>query len=200
MKDVITIFPTSVMRKTFDDSFTDEQLDIFINTEKIRNQFNTQSKDSYILNMPELENIKNFCMEGVQEYFDKIIGAKDDVKPYITQSWLNWTDTNESHHQHYHGNSVVSGVFYISTEQDDSIDFIRDEIFPYILIPKEYTLYNSLTCKVFAEEKVLLLFPSHLKHQVRVREGSKMRISLAFNTFVKGKIGSKELLNELIID
>ena len=200
MNDVITVFPTSIMRKVFDDSFTDKQMDIFLNSESMRSSYNTHSKDTYILNNTELENIKNFCMEGVQDYFTRIIGATDEVKPYITQSWLNWTDTGESHHQHYHGNSIVSGVFYISTEQDDSIDFVRDETYPYVLIPKEWTISNSLKCKVFAEEKVLLLFPSHLIHEVVVREGSKMRISLAFNTFVKGKIGNQDLLNELILE
>ena len=200
MKDVISVFPTSIMRKTFDDSFTDEQMDIFSNSEQIRSAYNTHSADTYILNKPEFKNIKEFCLQGVQDYFTKIIGATDEVNPYITQSWLNWTVTGESHHQHYHGNSIVSGVFYISTEQDDSIDFLREESFPYVIIPKEWTYENSLKCKVFAEEKVLLLFPSYLKHEVVVREGSKTRISLAFNTFFRGTLGSKELLNELILE
>ena len=200
MKDVITIFPTSIMRKTFDDSFTENQMNIFLNSERKPSMYNLHSENTYILEMPELKNIKEFCLQGVQEYFSKIIGATDEVKPYITQSWLNWTNTGEAHHQHSHGNSIVSGVFYISTEQDDSIDFLRNDIFPYVLMPKEWTLTNSLKCKVYAEEKVLLLFPSNLMHEVVVREGNKTRISLAFNTFFKGTIGSKEFLNELIIE
>jgi hypothetical protein len=36
------------------------------------------------------------------------------VTPYITQSWLNYTETNQYHHKHEHPNSLVSGVFYVN--------------------------------------------------------------------------------------
>ncbi len=47
----------------------------------------------------------------------------NNITPYITQSWLNYTETNQYHHKHQHPNSLVSGVFYINC--DDKFDKIK---------------------------------------------------------------------------
>jgi len=43
------------------------------------------------------------------------------------------------------------------------------------------------------------MFPSPTTHQVDVKKGKNTRISLAFNTFYKGTIGSNSSLTELIL-
>ena len=43
----------------------------------------------------------------------------------------------------------------------------------------------------------ILFFPSYLNHSVETKQDNNLRISLAFNTFVKGSIGSREGLSEL---
>jgi hypothetical protein len=48
-------------------------------------------------------------------------------------------------------------------------------------------------------EGELLLFPSDLTHDVPTVTGDVERISISFNTFLVGKIGSNENLTELII-
>ena len=45
----------------------------------------------------------------------------------------------------------------------------------------------------------IILFPSSLTHMVENKEGANTRISLAFNVFIKGKIGKKEELIELYL-
>ena len=46
----------------------------------------------------------------------------------------------------------------------------------------------------------LILFPSWLSHQVRVNEKATTdRISISFNTFVRGTFGSRKDLTELIL-
>ena len=45
----------------------------------------------------------------------------------------------------------------------------------------------------------IILFPSWLMHEVRAKEGDNERISLAFNTFIKGDIGDERVLNRLIL-
>jgi hypothetical protein len=39
------------------------------------------------------------------------------------------------------------------------------------------------------------MFPSSLTHMVENKEGTNTRISLAFNVFIKGAIGSNKELN-----
>ena len=42
------------------------------------------------------------------------------------------------------------------------------------------------------------MFPSSTTHRVDIKKGNNTRVSLAFNTFYKGKIGSNDKLTELI--
>jgi predicted 2-oxoglutarate/Fe(II)-dependent dioxygenase YbiX len=45
----------------------------------------------------------------------------------------------------------------------------------------------------------LVMFPSSTTHQVDTKKGTNTRISLAFNTFYKGIVGSNGQLTELIL-
>ena len=61
----------------------------------------------------------------------------------------------------------------------------------------EYNTWNSLTWWIPVKSGDILLFPSYLNHSVETKQDNNLRISLAFNTFVKGNIGSREGLSEL---
>ena len=52
---------------------------------------------------------------------------------------------------------------------------------------------------VCLETGQLVMFPSSTIHQVETKKGTNTRVSLAFNTFYKGIIGSNSNLTELII-
>jgi hypothetical protein len=43
------------------------------------------------------------------------------------------------------------------------------------------------------------MFPSSTTHQVDTKKGNNTRVSLAFNTFYKGAVGSDTSLTELIL-
>ena len=83
---------------------------------------NSSSKNSYIFDT-RLYKLKEFCKEHIETYVEKIISPKKELDFYITQSWLNITKPGESHGLHSHPNSIISGVFYVSTEEDDKIYF-----------------------------------------------------------------------------
>jgi hypothetical protein len=44
----------------------------------------------------------------------------------------------------------------------------------------------------------ILLFPSHLEHMVEQTTSDEERVSLSFNTFLKGSVGEQLALTELI--
>jgi hypothetical protein len=55
-------------------------------------------------------------------------------------------------------------------------------------------------CLSFKVKKnTLIIFPSTLIHHVNNTKSKNTRISLAFNTFVKGNFGANEKLDELIL-
>ena len=68
-----------------------------------------------------------------------------------------------------------------------------------IIDDKKYNLWNSTSWWFSVELGQLVMFPSSTTHQVDIKKGTNTRISLAFNTFYKGTIGSNSDLTELIL-
>tara|TARA_B100000029_G_scaffold445836_1_gene466567 strand:+ start:731 stop:1381 length:651 start_codon:yes stop_codon:yes gene_type:complete len=166
------------------------------------NTFNQSTINNYIFN-DRLEKLKDFCEQQLKIYLAEVIIPKNEIELYITQSWLNITKPGEMHHEHIHQNSIVSGVFYIQAEEDDKITFV-DPMAPrknMICFEKEnFNIWNSDTWFFPANPGELLLFPSWLTHKVAVNENATTdRISLSFNTFAKGVLGSKYNSSELIL-
>tara|TARA_Y100001972_G_scaffold93180_1_gene114230 strand:+ start:109 stop:729 length:621 start_codon:yes stop_codon:yes gene_type:complete len=198
------IFPTPVYMTEIGRAFTKQELN-FVKEQKkhcVKNTGNINTKDNYILNRKEFKNIKNFLNKHCENYLKTIICPKENIKLYITQSWLNYTETDQFHHKHEHPNSVVSGVLYFNSNiENDKIFFSSgkyQQIKPSVDDTK-YNLWNSDTWFFPVETGKLIMFPSSTTHQVETKKGENTRISLAFNTFYKGTIGSNPNLTELIL-
>ena len=197
-----SIFPTPIYISKLKRELTNKELS-FIDKTKLdvyKNEGNTTSNDNYILNQKAFKNLKEDLDIIVQDYFQKVVSPTDAITPYITQSWLNYTETNQYHHKHQHPNSLVSGVFYINCDDKfDKIKFFKDgykTIKPEI---KDWNIWNSETWWFSVKTGDVILFPSSLTHMVETKEGDNTRISLAFNVFIKGTVGNNKNLTELII-
>ncbi|MDH3282766.1 MAG: 2OG-Fe(II) oxygenase family protein [Gammaproteobacteria bacterium] len=164
------------------------------------NVSNVRSVDTRVLDAPELQSIRSIVMEHINQYARKIISADEKLEFYLTQSWLNYTQTGQSHHRHVHTNSLISGVLYINVKKEiDGICFYRNSG-AQISVSDEYVnWYNSPSTWFGVGVGDVVLFPSSLSHGVEQTTGEHTRISLAFNAFVRGQIGSEELLNSLKI-
>jgi uncharacterized protein (TIGR02466 family) len=196
------IFPTPIYISKLDRALTPLELKLVDKSKKDfdKNDGNITSKNNYILNEKPFSNIKKELYLRVEDYFDKIISPANNITPYITQSWLNYTETNQYHHKHAHPNSLVSGVFYINCdEQFDKIKFFNDNYKTIKLEVKDYNIWNSETWWFPVKTGDVILFPSSLTHMVETKQGDNTRISLAFNVFIKGIIGNNKNLTELII-
>ena len=201
--DIQGIFPIPIYLSNIDRPFTKEELEFVYNQKNkvVANDGNTSSKDNYILNRKEFKNIKQFLLKCCRDYLKRVVSPKNNIEIYITQSWLNFTETNQYHHRHLHPNSVISGVLYFDCNSlYDRIVFVNprsyEQIKPEI---NEYNLWNSETWFYPLETGKLIMFPSSLTHQVDTKKGNNTRISLAFNTFYKGTIGLNKNLTELIL-
>ena len=196
------IFPTPIYISKLHRNITIKELS-FIDKSKLdchNNQGNQTSNDNYILNNKELKNIKEELDLKIQDYFDRVISPANTITPYITQSWLNYTETNQYHHKHAHPNSLVSGVFYINcNEEHDKIKFFNDKYSTIKTEIKEWNVWNSETWWFSVKTGDVILFPSSLTHMVETKQGNNTRISLAFNVFIKGTIGNNKSLTELIL-
>jgi uncharacterized protein (TIGR02466 family) len=181
---------------------TEDEFSFITEQIKYHNNFNSISENNYILNSPELHNLKQFIETNLNEFFQETYAPRNpDLRLKITQSWVTYTKNKEAHHQHYHPNSLVSGVYYPQTYSDDTIEFINSNI-PQIYIAADSNKWNPFNSKAWTipvETGMLIFFPSTTFHRVPVVNHNSERISLAFNTFPNGVIGDNQGLTELSV-
>jgi uncharacterized protein (TIGR02466 family) len=190
-----TLFPTPV--GFWNLVLNKDEIDFVRGLEQRPNDGNTTSKNNYLLREPEMERLSLFVDSCLGEYMKATYAPKYDVKPYITQSWANYTKPGQHHHKHAHPNSFLSACVYIAAK-GDKIYFYRDG-YKQIKLPTEnWNPYNSESWWFEVNEGDVILFPSNLTHMVQSVDGEE-RISIAFNTFLKGTIGSADELTELEI-
>jgi uncharacterized protein (TIGR02466 family) len=199
---IVGIFPTPIYLSKINRELTSKELSFIdkVKSDSHTNEGNLTSNDNYILNNKIFKDLKEQLNLKLKDYFDKIICPANNVAPYITQSWLNYTEKNQFHHRHQHYNSLISGVFYINcNEQFDKIKFFSDK-YEFIKFKlKEYNMYNTSGWVFPVKTGDIILFPSNLNHMVDIKEGNNLRISLAFNTFIKGEIGEDNNLDRLFL-
>lgn len=189
--ELYPLFPTVVCKKSLAIEFTQEELDNLYSTEVFQQSLgNGLSFDEFLLDDPKYSRLKQICLDHAQIYFTEIM--KYDYKLHMTNSWLNVTQPDQGHMMHNHTNSLVSGVLYIKTlDSNPSISF--NNLTPTFLLNlkvTEHTMFNSMEWKLPVEDNCIILFPSHAFHYVTKNTSDNERISIAFNTFIKGKVGS----------
>ena len=171
---------------------------------------NYRSENSTILNSFDdnkyIKNIKSKCEFQIKRYLEEIEGIDTDrAELRITQSWLNKTKPRETHHQHVHPNSYLSGVFYVQClAPNDYIIFENKDNrakgnccsleFPI----KNINQYNNPLAIISVKEGDLILFPSWMMHHVEENmTENEERTSLSFNTFPIGELGEERFLNHI---
>ena len=202
LSDIHQLFPEPVYSSKLDRALTKKELKTIAKykEETYKNEGNITSNDNYVLENKTLKNLKEDLRKRVVDYFDKIICTSNSIIPYITQSWINYTETNQFHHRHSHANSYISGVFYISADKKvDQIKFYKSGHTPLRLDVAQYNIFNSRSWWYSVQTGDVILFPSSSRHGVDRKKGTNTRISLSFNVFFKGTIGNNKKLTELVL-
>ena len=198
--EISGIFSTPIYRSKLNRDFTNKEINFFKKIKRTPNKNNLTSFDNYVLEKPVLLNLKKEIDLFVKDYFNKIIFPPKSISPYITQSWLNYTEQNEGHHAHNHPNSFLSGVFYINADKlTDTISFQNEKYKQLKFSPTKYELYNSDTWFFPIESRDIIIFPSEIIHFVERKKNKGTRISLSFNVFLKGRLGNAKDLNQLYL-
>ena len=169
------------------------------NIEWLENYNNSISSSQQVLDTEEFAQVKQAIMEKVQSYFYGIINASPECEIYITESWVNKTEKGQSHHRHWHPNSILSGIVSLATDnQGGATVFITSsfDTLEYDII--ESNLYNSKRWGINLAPGEMLIFPSSVEHLVEEYQGDSPRITLSFNTFLRGTI-NKHPLTKLVI-
>jgi len=213
--EFLSLFSTPVVNTNIGREFTEDEINcisnismrtiplILMDKSEI-NSANRQSKDHYLFDTfaKELNDIKRICEYELKKYLELIEGVDTDIAGLrITQSWLNITKPGESHHNHSHPNSYLSGVLYIKCLPNDSIIFTNRSEGNYNNMQfsmKKITVWNAKSALVEVKKGDLILFPSWVLHQVDTNETeNNERISLSFNTFPIGEMGYYDFATQL---
>jgi uncharacterized protein (TIGR02466 family) len=121
---------------------------------------------------------------------------------YVTQSWSLICNTNIGMHGHSHSNSVLSGSLYYCElpNPPGAMVFTRHVSYQQIDLPPDNAkrnIYNSPINRVIPKTNDVFLFSSRLTHLVEQNVSPQRRHSIAFNTFVRGKLGNYRAVTEL---
>ena len=142
-----------------------------------------------ILDDTRFAGLAAFLRDTVKDYLDNVVSYRyEDFG--IIHAWINRARDGGIQRMHFHGNSVVSGVYYLQASRENApLIFEKTDIntAPYLAIaPYEQTLYNANRMAFPAETGVCYLFPSNIKHGYDMPNRASDRISLAFNVMLSG--------------
>ena len=163
---------------------------------------NNLSENQNILNLPGLENLKQFCQEAINDYAKEICGVTDEF--YITNSWTTRNSTGTGHPKHVHPNSIFSGVYYIDACETTAPFMLHSEspIFKKFGLEyhyNNYSIFNSNDWSFPVKSGTLIVFPSWVSHSSDVNKSPNDRKLLGFNSFVRGKFGDFNYCSDLTL-
>ena len=133
-------------------------------------------------------------------YAHELLKIKETTKFCITQSWVNYNPPGSFHHRHWHANSIFSGTYYF-TKNNPKIFFDRPQAITGGF-EHEYKQIDMLNCSDFSIEPFQycsLFFPSYLPHSVEPNLTKEDRVSLSFNTFMRGSMGTDFRKTHLVL-
>jgi len=198
--DIYNLFPTAV--GTSVRHLTDSEKKFFEElkyTDRVKNAGNSYTKNIHVLDNPILKDLKIDLTDILNNYFQKVVEPRDGIEIYITISWVNYTEQGQYHHEHSHPNSIFSGVYYIEADETDKITFTNPKFLPFTLDIQStnFNQWNSSTWWFPTPSNAVFIFPSSFGHKVDPTTNKNTRVSLSFNTFVKGSLQLDGGLNYL---
>lgn len=184
------LFPTLVVYSDNKDVVTKELLEISkkLVEEHGSEPFYSKCKSTvdtfgYVLELSEFSEIKDFISSTIGGFCEINKINSDSLR--FTCSWLNEYELNGYQDLHAHPDSMLSGVFYI--ESDEKKDLIFQA--PWHFLQPRFPRYNEVNltnCHNIEYESRIgrcYLFPSHLMH--RTMPATSNRLSLSFNVAYK---------------
>lgn len=181
-----------------------EVLDFTFSYDYERMKSNNGSYTSNKKILDSLPTLKVQIENEIQTFTHDYLKVGDNVNFYITTSWINKHIPGDHSHIHHHANAIFSGVYYIKHPENGGDFVIHDNPMTpnvchktVILNYKETNDVNTDQYRIKPKDGLLIMFPSFVMHSVENNQSNEDRYSLAFNVFVKGKLGTKEFELEL---
>lgn len=200
--EVHPLFVEPYFRANIAGAISPRQVEFIKNLKMVNNMENLISENLYIFEESELRSVKDAIQEVLDIYSRDVMCIPQ--KLYVTQSWSLTCNPNIGMHGHSHSNSVLSGSLYYCElpSPPASMVFTRHVSYQQIDLAPEASkrnIYNTPINRIIPRQDDVFLFSSRLTHMVEPNASTQMRHSIAFNTFVKGKLGNYRDVSELVL-
>ena len=150
--------------------------------------------DVHTWRYPEVDRLLNFISEAVTELTKLSTGVAEEKLSADTSyiAWANILRKGGYHKAHTHPGSAWSGVYYIESGTDDSIEIPDDAGSIEFFDPRHGVEMVPIPGNPFgqrmlfpAENGRLLCFPAWLRHTVNPYMGKHERVSIGFNVRIE---------------
>ena len=159
------------------------------------------SKNTFILDNSEFEDIRRVCEFHLNEYVTKICGLNTEF--YITNSWISRNGSNVDHPSHAHPNSIFSGCLYLKSSKKSEMTFSSknhlSKSWPFEFNKTHINIYNADNWSVPVDTGAIIVWPSNIQHGSNPNPLTDTRVVMCFNTFVRGNMSGTNYSTNLIL-
>jgi uncharacterized protein (TIGR02466 family) len=195
MPEIIELFPTPLYRNSIEVDEETKHRVMNLTYDRYKTGLFTHTN---VLEEPGMGTIKAQIFKELDYYIYEYLKVVPAIEYYITTSWVMKHVKDDYTVHHCHTNSIFSGVVYISVDQNSGgIKFTRDakcyNLWPPSLHADTTTgVLDRVTTTewtVVPKNGDVLIWPSHLVHEVHPNLSDIERYALAFNVYLKGTFG-----------
>lgn len=131
--------------------------------------------------LPEMEDlVREICISS-QEYLQAIGYNTTTISNLrIKNMWANISRKGDYLYPHIHGESLLSGAFYVCCGDEDKIKFFNDLSETFLKPPDIPNEYSYQYCEYPCTPGNLLIFKSNFMHGTEYQRGNK-KIVISFN-------------------
>ena len=192
------LFPTPIWTIQFENyKIVNEEMYQFIknqqsNDQKGINKSNVKgwhSKD-FELNDDEPQKFIKFISNSIEQVMTDMKWEKNKQSVKINNMWAIINTGGSANLRHQHGNSTISGAYYVRAPKDSGdIVFYDPRPAPIYSHPnvESPNLLNAQVNSITPKEGALVLFPSYLDHSVNENLSNEERIVISFNIKIQMK-------------
>jgi len=197
--NLIPLFGIPLYQAMIEPGITDEEIKFIKNTqyERFAADNGYGSVDKFILEQPELQNLRQKLKASCEHYLHETLDLDDQQTTFeITNSWSVKHLKGDEGGAHTHAGSMFSAVFYVDAENNSGeIVFHKEKtnyniMTPTVSVPyknKNFNVFNSEAFAIPPMKNMLVIFPSHLSHSVNPNQNDSERYCIAFNLFAFGE-------------
>ena len=192
------LFPTPVWTVQFDNyknvnekmydyiKFKRENDKIGINKSNVKGWHS----NDFALNDKEIQNFIAFILPSIEQVMTDMSWEKQKQIAKINNMWAIINTGGSANLRHQHGNSTISGAYYVRAPIDSGDIVFYDPRPAPVYSHPNIENPNSLNAQVNSinpKEGALVLFPSYLDHSVNENKSNEERIVISFNIRIQIK-------------